>query len=144
VGWVASINFQVKLEQTFGGPRQCVGGRKMASFVPIWNTVVVMNAWKVIKVDELIMNKLAHCVIMGENASFILWECSRAQCAWEVHTRKCNEYCFILFYWGFSTCEFALSPFLSNLKMITLSLKMINLFLSDHRVVRTLKWTICS
>jgi hypothetical protein len=40
----------------------------MALFVPIWNTVVVMNAWKVIKVDVLIMNKLAHCVIMGENA----------------------------------------------------------------------------
>ncbi len=39
-------------------------------FVPIWNTVVVMNAWNVMKVDELIMNMLAHCVIMGENASF--------------------------------------------------------------------------
>jgi len=36
--------------------------------VPIWNTVVVMNACKVIKVDELIMKKFAHCVIMGENA----------------------------------------------------------------------------
>ncbi len=28
------------------------------------------GAWKVMKVDELIMNMLAHCVIMGENASF--------------------------------------------------------------------------
>jgi hypothetical protein len=41
----------------------------MALFVPIWN-MIVMNASKVIKVNELIVNKLAHCVIMGENASF--------------------------------------------------------------------------
>jgi hypothetical protein len=60
--------------------------------------IVVMNAWKVMKVDESIMNMLAHCMIMG----FVLlsnailhkfWECSHAQCAWELHTRNCVHTC---------------------------------------------------